>query len=411
MLIFLFCLIIKNIKQNSNMLILACLCLYQAKLTSGSYKYYNYWPQLIYGFKKNADLFINISQLSSKSLVFGLATKRQINNLKYLKTMPRECASNLTFSFIQAYVERDSTITFLIQNDTTLNLQLPSKSTLMPFATTCNEFFSFNIKINIKNGSNHLDYRLQNTMICMLVFSILYFASTLFTFIFYIIYITRKQKRHILLCLILALLLISILTLIIYFGYYNNRNDEYISEYTFEEIFIDFFSVLILLLLYIFNSYDLTRFSKAHWTNFVIGIILLILSIVWLLTDHFVSSSLHLVYFVLFALIPRVHVLRKISVLIYIIGCFFEFPLKSNLLKEASTLYPKGVLMMNVDIIFVVFTTVSIALLLVDTFYLKRKNFNGFSLSQENFSNDEQRSKSLASIENYFNVENSLDVN
>ena len=165
------------------------------------------------------------------------------------------------------------------------------------------------------------------------------------------------------------------------------------------------------ILLYIFNSYDLTRFSKVHWTNFVIGIILLILSIVWLLTDHFVSSSLYLVYFVLFALIPRVHVLRKISVLIYIIGCFFEFPLKSNLLKEASTLYPKGVLMMNVDIIFVVFTTVSIALLLVDTFYLKRKNFNGFSLSQENFSNDEQRSKSLASIENYFNVENSLDVN
>ena len=94
-----------------------------------------------YGFKKNAQVFLNFSNISLDFIFFGFATKKETYFIKALNSISPYCNGS----------EKLSEFQFFVENGISLNFTIPSKSILTPFCIACSEMYEFqieNIKIN-----------------------------------------------------------------------------------------------------------------------------------------------------------------------------------------------------------------------------------------------------------------------
>ena len=89
------------------------LSLYRTTCMSTSNKYYTFYPEIAYGFKKDAKVSLNISNLTTQ-IVFGLATSKEKESIKSLESCLQFCDEQKKLSQIQ----------FLIKNDTNLNFTI-----------------------------------------------------------------------------------------------------------------------------------------------------------------------------------------------------------------------------------------------------------------------------------------------
>lgn len=153
-------------------------------------------PTLSYGYKKNAQVQITLSNLSSQT-VFGLATQKELKKIQSLDSCFQYCNGKEHVFGLQHYFEINESFNFLI----------PSKSVLTPVFITCAYFLRTGISIKIQNGKNSLDYRYQNSMTFHIVFSTIFFIITIGYFIFYIFIITHSHSRYQIILLIYYLLI------------------------------------------------------------------------------------------------------------------------------------------------------------------------------------------------------------
>ena len=142
------------------------LFLYQNTIISTSPTYFNAISNMTYGFKRNSEVFINISELSTP-IIFGLGTKQEIKELKRKNTCYQYCQGTEKISEIQYFIKENASIKFT----------LPTKSVLTPFSISCDEIYIYKLSINIFNGNNHLDYRYQNIIIIEIIFIVLFFIE------------------------------------------------------------------------------------------------------------------------------------------------------------------------------------------------------------------------------------------
>ena len=142
------------------MILLLCLLYYQSSWGSFSPISFFFYT---YGFKRNANVFLNISNTTSP-MVFGFATKEEKKRLKSLSSSNEYCTGNEQLTDIQFFIEHNSSF----------NFQIPRQMILTPYSIPCTEMYKFHISLNINNGKNHLDYRYQNLQIASIVFFSLY---------------------------------------------------------------------------------------------------------------------------------------------------------------------------------------------------------------------------------------------
>ena len=103
--------------------ILFVLSYYRTTCMATSADYLTFYTQMSYGFNKNAKISLNISKITTQ-FVFGLATKKEMENIKAMESYFQYCDGKKILSENQ----------YLIQNDTSLNFTIQKKNILTPFS-------------------------------------------------------------------------------------------------------------------------------------------------------------------------------------------------------------------------------------------------------------------------------------
>lgn len=362
------------------MFIFFCISIYQEKIKVASLKYLFTTPSMIYGFKKNSQVSLKISNLTTK-IVFGLATDKEIKKLNSLDSCLQYCDGQEKLIQIQF---------FFNQEDTSVNFQIPSKSILTPFFISCEQVYRFNYEITIINGKNHLDYRFQSMMICLLVFTIIYFISATFIIVFYFVFEKDKyEKRFLIYQISLFCIFSAIQTLLLFLEYSRKSKEEYITIDKKYEYVINLFSLLVLLDLCIFNNLNestifLRKKFNVSWPNIILTIIgivsLIIVYIIGMTTSNFVSylvcSAFYILFFISCVVSPSYTTISKIGLLLYMCGSILTFATRYCYLTFKSSISPVGIAMFNLDLTQIVFTFVAIVFFFVDYFYFHIKFYN-----------------------------------
>lgn len=258
----------KNVNSNNltfvlyNMInLLFHLSLYQNTITSTSPTYFNAINNMTYGFKRNSQVFINISDLSTP-IVFGLGTNKEINDLKAKNTCYQYCQGSEKVSGIQYYI---------IEN-TSINFTVPTKSVLTPFSISCEEIYIYKISLNILNGNDHLDYRYQNIITINIVFTVLFFMEPIIFSIFLYFFSKSYCCGNFFMFLFFCSAPHAAQSILQMINYLKNKNNEMQLEnefYTYETI-----CYLIYLLFFIFL--DIVGMFRYKCFNHISDIILFI---------------------------------------------------------------------------------------------------------------------------------------
>lgn len=214
------------------------LCLFSSLSLFSMAMYYpsrlfrDYIPKFTYGYQKNANIFVEITNLSSP-LILCLATKSEMKKLNTLSSILSHCDQKTKITDIQ----------FNFPTNGSVNFTIPSKNVLTALFLSCEPLYKFNISMNIINGKYHLDYRLQDIMTCSLVFSIiLYVISAIFIVYVLISFLTNRIKYdRYLIFLIISLLFASTYVLIHYIIINKDKNYEFV-ELENVSLYLDFIS-------------------------------------------------------------------------------------------------------------------------------------------------------------------------
>lgn len=212
----------------------------------------DYIPKLTYGYNKNANVFVEITNLSSP-LILCLATKSEMKKLNTLSSVLSYCDQETKITDIQ----------FKFRTNGSVNFTIPSKSILNALFLSCEPLYKFELSMNIINGKYHLDYRLQDIMTSSLVFSIILYAATVIFFAYVLIsFLTNRIKYDRYLILIIISLLFASTHALIHFIIINkNKNFEFV-ELEHLTIYLDFFSAG--LVCFIFGLLNFQRYIDIY---------------------------------------------------------------------------------------------------------------------------------------------------
>lgn len=344
---------------------LLLLAYYKLYWTDNIESYFQKFNFLEYGFKKNATYTINFLDINT-TMVFGLATKKEIAEIEKIKDIPEFCTGEFPLSRIQ----------YLISNCSNITGKIPTKGILIPYSFTCNKNYSFVSEFDYQNGKNHLDYRCQNSIIYTLTTLILFVVFT----ICYIIYIryhfkgSNRQKLHTVCCVVIFVLYtIQVMLSFLFFitqqktEYFNARfskNDYYYDPPIISSP-IDILAKNILFFSQVFSIAILSFSIFAKLNNcfclyfsiicFSLSAISLIASNVCMMIND--SQTVRFVTFVLscavivFLLISPICSLLKCGIIVHFVGALIVMPFGSILFeKTLKTISTHWLILVFIDI-------------------------------------------------------------
>lgn len=353
--------------------------------------YYSDWPEISYGFNKNADVSIKFANLSSV-IIFGLATKDEIKNIEKIDYPLEKFGES---------VGKLSNIQFFVKNDTILNFQTQSKSILTPYAISNVSQYFFNMEINILNGKNHLDYRYQSSMVSSMVFIILFFVFGLIFLIFIIIGAVKGTKIRIKISIFLMIfsILIGIQSIFSYSLISTNKNNEYISNIieNGKNVGYIIFGTFSLVLIYIFLYFLYVNFSfkgLVYCPLFIfsiLGFIVIILpSFITYLTAFLLSLPFYFLYIIFATLIHIRFSLTRIAILFYFGESFFTLICRNFTFKRDFKIINLCQKFTVLTLVSNILHSITLILLLIDlvnphTFYYMKIIDNEDDLSENEF--------------------------
>lgn len=162
--------------------LLCILTLYRSTIIS--LKYFEYFKSMRYGFNKNSEITIKITNLTSP-ILFGLSTTKELKSMNAIETLYPYCHGETKLSEIQ----------FLIINDTLLNFRIGKKNILTPFSISCSDIYGFIIEYNVTNGKYDLDYRYQEMITIEFIFIILFIIEAIIN-----ILVNKLSKKFVFRC-------------------------------------------------------------------------------------------------------------------------------------------------------------------------------------------------------------------
>ena len=197
---------------------------YSFVYSKNSSSYFQKFSFLEYGFKKNAKFNIDFGD-SIPDMIFGFATKKEINEINKIKDSQNYCNGSYQLSYYQ----------FDISNTHRVQGVINSKSILTPYAFTCSKSYSIHANIEITNDRSHIDYRVQDLTIVSLIFAIIVTIVTISYFVYSILqYFSQNRYYRFLISVFFVFVFISFQNIIafIFFKYLKNCNCEYFNEKT-----------------------------------------------------------------------------------------------------------------------------------------------------------------------------------
>lgn len=177
--------------------------------------------------------------------------------------------------------------------------------------------------------------------------------------------------------------------LILYLEYSSSSKEEYITLNKGYEYGINFISLMIIYDLIIYNFWnDCTNFirKKFHvfWSYMIINIISMILLIITYFVGMFASCiSAHFVCYALFILCilavsvtPSYINFTKLVIIIYLCSNMATFATRYPLLRVLVDVQPVGTVIMSLDIISIIFTSIAVIFFSLDYFWLNNSCYN-----------------------------------
>ena len=331
-----------------------------------SEKHLTIFTDMEYGFKKDAQVSLRFSNLTSK-IVFGFASKKIINHLKSLNSCLRYCDGQEKISDIQFFINT---------NDTSFNFTIPSKSFLTPYSISCDEVYKFNIELNILNTKNHLDFRIQAIMIFDLVFFVLFFLIAIISIV-YLIFLKSENKISYLIIFSPMSLFIALHPLLSYVYINKKRKQEFFTQSYDFTLNCDFMFVFICIFVFLFafqlDFHDLLGFKllydcQIYFLCVMFLALVIEVAFVFLLSSFvvFLYISIERIFFICIIFISPPYLPFRfvhyfaciIHFYVYVTYCFF--------IKEDG----KAILNCNVVIIRDVTLTVANLLVIITVFLL-----------------------------------------
>ena len=356
--------------------------------------------KLEYGFKKNAFITFDISNLKIPSITFGFATKDEIKSIK-------------TPDKVSCSASGIAELIFYIYDGQSFNLTIPSKKTLTPFVLSCTKSYYFDFQINITNGKNQLDNRCQTAMIYSLVFGIIYLVTGV-SFLVYCL-ISKKKQPSIYITILIFIFSISLEEIFFYVYFTENDDKEYSEKLFFDAYYIlmTVFRFISLILISIFNMlfHHYVSFLSRNQSNitnyYFIGISSFIALIVSFISqffkenyfNHIVSASFYLIFAAILFLIPSRISFSRAAVILFISGSFFTFSLRTSLLIEAEKSMNVYVMFIGLNLASIIIQILSILLLIIGFIVFHDTDFKSIvlNINQElNYSDEEQHLEFLS---------------
>lgn len=343
--------------------------------------------ELTYGFNKNANYELKFSNVQTQ-MIFGLATQKEMRKIEEKSYQQLPCILN-NYSKIQ----------YLILFDSTISYHTEKKEVLTPYFYKCANYIHVTLDIEIDNGFNNLDYRLQNVLIFLIMI-------TCITFIYLIVFsvfsccIRRKfpinSFNFILISLIITFIVQDLIGIIFFFSI---DDMLFLQQYFKErEFFTDGYQIvssgvtmisLVLVLIYCFMQY--LNYKKMN--NLCCSFILLFIStscliamitfmlIYFELASYIISSCLLLLFSCIVIFMPPILSLVKLGLAFYLIGVLLSAPGVSILIYLIENENYVNLAVLDLSIIFIVFQTLSLICLFF-VFWSKKMNGDHQSMNQ-----------------------------
>lgn len=304
------------------------LSLYSIKESYFSQNPSKYLPNNAYGFVKNSNVFINITSTASL-LVFGFASKEEMKKIDSLDLSDKYCEGKEQLSEYQ----------FLVQSNFSITFTTTSKKILTPFYFSCDEFYLFNLELDIVNGKNHLDYRYQSLSTLLLAFGFIFlFLFVLFTII--IIYLHNAYKySYSAIIYDLFILFACLQVFMIYSDIHNNKNNEFIDFTSIDFLLMVFQLCSLMILVCIdllannFHNYLYTIKDSTLVKTLYAALFLFLLFGAQVIMDSFkdkeitfsISSVFYLFSLGLICFSPYKITLTKVIIIVYFMIFFFVY--------------------------------------------------------------------------------------
>lgn len=148
---------------------------YEEQIEVASLNHFTKFPYLEFGFKKNAQYFLNFSK-TAPEMVFGYATKDELEEIEYYKNDQSYCKGDKELSKVQNYI---------LGGPISVQGTIPSKDKFTPFIFSCDKSYTFKIGLNYQNTKRHLDYRCQDAQIYTIFFFFVFLITTISVSIYF----------------------------------------------------------------------------------------------------------------------------------------------------------------------------------------------------------------------------------
>lgn len=347
---------------------------YKIELRKNSPGFFKSFQFLEYGFKANAGYNFNISNPTTE-MVFGLATKKELQNILLMNNNPQYCRNK----------DRLSKIQYFIINDTIINGKTTNKNILTPYIFTCNEVSTFTLSLDYINANHHSDYRCEYSIIFDFFFSITFFVIFVGFKTFFSCFNKSDDKAHSLLADIIFIFYLQDFIFFIFF--IDSYNNEYFFSKSGEKplghLTTTIFIILkiIILIIMITNLFCFvvimliqSRTNILTHNSYLIiqGILLIIMfsfffiELRWI--SYFAVILLNLVVIILTFIIQSPFSLTKLSAIVNFIGNFFTFPIGYVLIKETFGSLSTHAVVLWLNSITLITQIISTVLLLIGFF-------------------------------------------
>lgn len=336
-----------------------------------------------YGFNQNAKVSFNISTTASL-LIFGFATKKEMNSIK---TFTYNCEENVQLAEFQ----------FLIRNQSSINFTTTSKAILTPFYISCDELYLFNIEINITNGKNHLDYRYQKLLTILNVFSIMFFVFSVI-FLIIIVYLHKVHDYQYYSIILVGFILSSALQFYMTYNELNfQKNDEF-ADFSEKDFILFLVQLISFIILIIYNSMPSQLSEKKSQIFFYINIIVIsiLVALVALFLDFIkdkeISFPLSIIFYTfalgLICFNQKKISISKIATILYFIVYFFVYVMDCLFfIKEYQQIHD-CVMSWVKDLMMIIINIITNILLIIGYFYF-HDNIPKIKVSNELFESDD----------------------
>lgn len=343
--------------------------------------------ELTYGFNKNAYYELKFSNIQTQ-MIFGLATQKEMRKIEEKSYPQLPCILN-NFSKIQ----------YLILFDSTISYHTEKKEVLTPYFYKCANYIQATLDIEIDNGFNNLDYRLQNVLIFLIMI-------TCITFIYLIVFsvfsccIRSKFPINSFIFILISLIITFIAQDLIGIFFYFSIDDMLFLQQYFKdrEFFADGYQIvssgvtmisLVLVLIYCFMQYLNYKKMNNLCCSFVLLFIptscliamIIFMLIYFELASYIISSCMLLLFSCIVIFMPPILSLVKLGLAFYLIGVLLSAPGVSILIYLIEIEDYVNLAVLDLSIIFIVFQILSLICLFF-VFWSKKMNGDNQSMNQ-----------------------------